>query len=157
IDAAVGGGGTPREQLLIFTRGTDPLYGYPSQIEIDSCSHEANTLASADFNGDGIEDIARVNCEGDLQLFPGGAMSHTSVFPNRGAHSIGLLAVGSLFGDAGVDVVVGLADHLELYAGRQDGGFVDEGALGSGIPPAGYRYGSVVVADWNGDGLNDVA
>jgi hypothetical protein len=120
-------------------------------------------LAIADFNGDGIADIAVSNYSGELNgnavvvllgLGDGTFLPATPyAAPGLNFHSI---AVGDLNGDGVADVAVGEFWHglLAVLLGRGDGTFATAMAVDA---QSQLGSGYIAVADFNGDGIPDLA
>jgi len=120
-------------------------------------------LAIADFNGDGIADIAVANYSGELNgkavvvlLGVGDGTFLTATpygAPGLNFHSV---AVGDLNGDGVADLAVGEFWHglLAVLLGKGDGMFATAMTLDAQSP---VGSGYIAVADFNGDGLPDLA
>jgi hypothetical protein len=105
----------------------------------------------ADFNGDGVADLALVTSNslpvvaignGDGTFGPTFAIGTAiSAFPS--------IATGDLNGDGKPDIVIGAGSVQTVYLGRGDGTF---------LPGVNYSAsGTPVIADFNGDGIADFA
>jgi hypothetical protein len=119
-------------------------------------------VAVSDFNGDGIPDLVTVNyASGDVTVLLGdglGGFSAASGSPislgsNTGPQSV---AVGDFNGDGSADIAVAdeNAGNITVLLGNGTGGFT--AATGSPFA-AGTGPHSVVVGDFNGDGVEDLA
>ena len=123
------------------------------------------SVAAADFNGDGVADLAVVSNApfsgpGSVVILLGngdGTFGEPSSFaagtssPSRG------LAVGDFNGDDNLDVVVtnmGSSNSLSVLLGNGDGTFQPANVVDLGVSP--FLPWSVAVADFNEDGRLDV-
>jgi hypothetical protein len=134
-----------------------------------------NSLVVGDFNGDGIPDVAVASSETfcdpetgfcettgavTILLGTGGGLfgSPRTINPVPGASNI---AVGDFNGDGipdlvtvnNTDTATVVSDTISVLLGNGDGTF--QQPIDSSRPPAGL--GDAVVADFNGDGVLDVA
>lgn len=116
-------------------------------------------IATADFNGDGIPDLAvgamNDNVAALSILLGNGDGTFTSVTPNPvvGDYPYSVV-VGDFNGDGIPDLAAGniINSNVSILLGKGDGAFTAEPNLDMGSAPQ-----SLVVADFNGDGLPDLA
>ncbi len=112
---------------------------------------------SADFNGDGIPDLAIANQTGNtltILLGKGDGTFTAAASPSTGTTPIAL-AVGDFNRDGIPDLAVvnsGSAT-VSIFLGKGDGTFT----LASSIPSTGVGSSPIAVADFNGDGILDLA
>ena len=121
-----------------FTPGASPA----QQISVDN-------LLTADFNGDGNQDLAVTDGQYLYILFGNGDGTF-AVGPSTSAAFMNF-AVGDFNRDGKLDIVC--ASHgLTVLLGNGDGTFHE----GVTLPSTGYAF-APVVADFNGDGILDIA
>lgn len=142
--------------LSVCAANAAPVFRNPLPVR-----HAANwvtDLASADFNGDGYEDVLIVDNQQSFNVVlsngtgtsPFGAPKATPVSDQNGRP-----AIGDVTGDGKRDIVY--ADRgtgaITILRGNGDGTFTVGGSF---VAPV-QQPGPVAVADFNGDGLADVA
>jgi len=115
-------------------------------------------VVAADFNHDGKLDLAvTLQDEGRVAILLGRGDGSFLVPHKVRAQAAIELAVGDLNNDGNLDMVVtrntGVTGRLNVYLGNGDGTF----AYQPGFYPTGHAPIGVVVADFNGDGILDVA
>jgi len=121
---------------------------------------EPNVAAAADFNGDGIVDLAVSNSNSGqttLTILLGkgdGNFTAVANSPTVGLYPDGI-AVGDFNGDGKPDLAVTSVDQDEvvLLLGNGDGTFAPGQILSTGNSPP----QSIATADLNGDGIADLA
>ena len=121
----------------------------------------STSVVTADFNGDGIADIAVGEAgESAKVLLGNGDGTFQLSFTYQGAFHINptALAVGDFNGDGKPDLVVedGGNGLLSILLGNGDGTFQPPASLYS-IPSSAAGLSSVAVGDFNGDGKADLA
>jgi hypothetical protein len=132
----------------------------PAYYKVGSKSASLVGAVTADFNGDGLPDLATIESNFDsiavlLNQGGGNFSASPNVFTVGGGATVAL-ATGDLNGDGIPDLVVVAANrpqsHLLLYLGKGDGTFVlsKSYSIGNGVQV-------LALADFNQDGKLDVA
>jgi sugar lactone lactonase YvrE len=116
---------------------------------------ESNVALAADFNGDGIPDLA-VSGQNSLAIILGngdGTFTATATSPTVDSNP-NAIAVGDFNGDGKPDLAVTSSDYstVNILLGNGDGTFTPAPDLATGTTPQ-----SVTVGDFNGDGNPDLA
>jgi uncharacterized protein (TIGR03437 family) len=137
--------------VVFFGRGDGTLIGPPAY----HTGSGINTVAVADFNGDGKPDMAAASGSLWILLSSGGGNFRTPVSINLGSGvSADGLAAADLNGDGKQDLVVGDFNGNGVYVllGNGDGTFQAPVRY-----PVGGKVTSIAIADFNGDGKPDIA
>ena len=148
----------PGGSALLLGNGTG---GFTVSLNIPFVAGPINAVAAADFNGDGILDLATASTTGIQVLLGDGSGGFNQApgspitllpFTGPGAES---LAAGDFNGDGIQDLAVqfGLGGNFTVLLGNGSGGFTQPpgGLIAKGVG------GSFAVADFNGDGRPDLA
>ena len=132
------------------------LVGFPGNSGASLFSGTAG-IAVADFNGDGVLDIAATNSTSNLvQILLGNG---NATYTNNGFVSVGNspggIVAGDFNGDGKSDLAVANAtgNSIQILLGNGDGTFVS----GPPIPVGGVLPTALVAADFNRDGKLDLA
>ena len=113
-------------------------------------------IVTTDINGDGNADIAELDADDNLTVFLGDSSgefeAQPTLFVANNTHAID---TSDLDGDGNGDLLV-LSDRGDVtaYLGQNDGTLTQSDFLNSGTQAFGNTF---VVADFNGDGFDDVA
>ena len=124
-----------------------------------SLPHLVSLSSVGDFNGDGVPDLATDDQTGTVTIWLGngdGTFIRKSTFTVAANPASGI-AVGDFNGDGVLDSVAtfafqGSTGTAEVFLGNGDGTFVKGISASVGILPL-----DPVVADFNGDGISDLA
>jgi len=120
---------------------------FPISTPIGTRSHNSG-VAAADLDGDGVADIATIVDYVGVQLFQSQAGALTVTTPELP----GALAIADLDGDGSLDLLTSNSPaNLSVSLGNGHGGFA------AAISYAGFAASSLAVADYNDDGVLDVA
>jgi hypothetical protein len=138
---------------------TDPFL---PTVPYDTGVLESSSMAVADLNQDGKQDVVLVNNNGDpnsliaVLLGNGDGTFLPAVVYDAAAPGMVSVAVGDLNNDGKPDVVVAGVDSVSVFIGNGDGSFKPAVvyALG-GVASVGGRF-PLQLADLNGDGKLDV-
>jgi len=119
----------------------------------------AGVIATGDFNGDGIADLLVDDAATDtiyILLGNGDGTFTTSSIAVPATLSVGEIVTGDFNGDGKLDFAVSFHSGIAIYLGNGDGTFT----AGQTISLAKYANagtGGFVAADFNGDGILDLA
>jgi len=144
-----------QEAARLLSRGDGTFSAGGGRIELNEIP---TAMAVGDFDDDGLEDIVVVGTSKALQWFRGtdGSLERVGEPLTLAGSPVGA-AAGHLNDDASLDVVVanddGAGGTVQVLLGNGDGTFAPFGEpfmTGGGVA-------GVVIADFTGDGFNDVA
>jgi hypothetical protein len=154
LAVAVAGPGTEMVEVLLGN-GDGTFTPSPSTLSVGSYP---SAIASADFDGDGIPDLAvAIAYSNTLAVFLGngdGTFRPAAASPETGNYPLSLVAA-DFNGDGIPDLAVGNdgAATLTILLGKGDGTFTAASTnLATGSSPD-----SIAAADFNGDGFPDLA
>ena len=135
----------------------------PAVFTLSSASTEAfsSAVVIADFNGDGIPDVAELLPEGPesyIVIFTGlGSGSFSAGVPITVATTIAFaIAVADLNSDGRPDLVIDGRSAIDVLLGNGDGTFQSQ-IVTESTPYEGDAEGAIAIGDLNGDGIPDVA
>ncbi len=138
--------------VYILLGNGDGTFQPSVSFDVDKTPH---TLTIADFNGDGIEDIAAANwCSGDVSILLGkgdGTFRGPVSYPVSSALAV---TAADVNGDGNIDLAEAGGDgFLNLLLGNGDGTFQPAQTFLVGV---GILTNSIAAADLNGDGKPDL-
>jgi hypothetical protein len=117
-----------------------------------------NSIAMADFNGDGIPDLVVANNgSGNISVLLGnanGSYQPAVNYPNAASGGVGNIVAADFNGDGIPDIAVASAypNGIFLFLGNGDGTFQPSVAV-----PVSYGANYIAAGDFNGDGKADLA
>jgi hypothetical protein len=151
-EGGAGGPGGVGEKLTFLPGKGDGTLGTPVSLTLSTTT--AESVISADFNGDGKKDIL----SGTGWLYVGNGdgtfqMPTTLAFPKpqTSSSAVGGLASGDFNKDGKLDVAVGNGDDIFIYLGNGNGTFTAGNAYAS-ID----NHGGLTATDLDGDGNIDL-
>ncbi len=151
-DIAVGG--RKNDNMLMILRNLGPP-DYRFAIDQTYLDFPAYTVTTGDFDGDGLVDIAHAGYNGQTAYVrygrPGGWFADPFQIQ---ASSIKDLASDDLDGDGRCDLVVCAANEVAVYYGSQEQSVGFDRSVHRPHPGLG---GQLALADFNADGLLDIA
>jgi hypothetical protein len=160
LDLVVGNHGSGN--ISVFLGNGDGTFQAAANYSTPA-SGTPDSLVVTDFNGDGKPDIAvaisGINASSvALLLGNGDGTFQTAIIMPSGFHSPGILriAAGDFNSDGKSDLAVTDGATLSILAGNGTGA-IPTPAARSLIGPGAAINGSIVVADFNGDGYPDIA
>jgi len=133
----------------------------PSTAATSPTGSNPVAIAVADFNGDGIPDLAIGNdphggSSGSLTILLGnGDGSFNAAASPATPSGVNSIAVADFNGDGKADIAVTNGSTLTLLKGKGDGTFTSSAITPAAGPP--FSGGLIVVGDFNGDGKADMA
>ena len=154
--------------VLIFLGDGDGTFKAPGTVSLTGMS--PISVAVGDFNGDGVTDLAVINncgnsypcnsANGTITILLGkgdGTFTAVAATPEVGPGPVGI-AVADFNGDGVLDLAISDYDGnndnaVTILLGNGDGTFHSPAYYGG----AGLSYESLVVGDFNGDGVADLA
>ncbi len=157
LDLAVGNGGYAPEVRILLGNGAGAFRAAGAPI---GASGAAAAIASADFNGDGVADLA-VGSSNVLRILLGDGAGSFNPAPGSpvaiGGEPVGITAA-DLNGDGKTDLVMPVfdnADRIAILLGDGAGRFAQ--AAGSPLLVGRGDFVAVVARDFNGDAKPDLA
>ncbi len=123
---------------------------------------QALTVAVADLNGDGIPDVVTTEDLGGLSVFLGngdGTLQAPQTYAVGADAYPTSVALADVNQDGHIDMVVGVVnepgnkEYIAVFPGNGDGTFGTSSKVSTG---SGYATESVVVEDFDGDGVPDI-
>ena len=134
--------------------GTPGLTWLNSQVQTSAFNPRA--LATGDFNGDGIPDVAELDSASVVVLLGNGDGSFTAAAggPANGQYPDAMTA-GDFNGDGKLDLAVvnNATNSVTILLGNGDGSF----SASASSPSTGLHPDGITVGDFNGDGIVDLA
>ncbi len=143
--------------LSIFVGNGDGTFQAAKKIVIPFL---LSAVAATDFNGDGIPDlICATSFQGVIFMLKGNGDGTFQTSTLDEGFEIGSLALVDLNGDGKVDLVAGASNgaFVSLWLGNGDGTFQASQLLESINGLTEPAVASIAVADFNGDGIDDIA
>src|SRR5215510_3491292 len=134
---------------------------FQEAINFGSGGNVASFVAVGDFNGDGVQDLVVANSgdfdSGNISVLLGNGDGTFQAAVNFGAgNNPSSIAVGDFNGDGIQDLTVAHgffgSNSVSVLLGNGDGTFQEGVNYGTGFAPS-----FVAVADFNGDGVQDLA
>ena len=136
-----------------------PSNGFAAAASFSTGLSRSAQMATADFNGDGIPDLAVTDNSpnGGVAILLGdgnGGFSAATVFQSGGSNPYGI-AVGDFNGDGIPDLAVTneMSGTIGILLGNGKGGFSTPAVFTTG----GTNPAGIAVSDFNGDGRDDLA
>ena len=143
-------------QIAILLGKGNGTFANPIMASVPGFPVDVTQLVVADFNGDGIPDLAVIDSDNSVVdiLLGDGAGSFTSETTNPPISGIpSHFVTGDFNGDGKADLAVAQNDGtVAILLGNGDGTFAASGSVNSGISGS-----PIAVADFNGDGKLDIA
>ena len=148
VDLVVPGGGG--NNVMVLLGNADATFQAPVSADIGAGAAE---VAIADFNGDGIQDIAATTTSGvSIILGEGGGKFGPPQIVPAGTNPQGIVAA-DFNGDHRLDLAVANSDsnNVSVFLGQGDGTFTESETIAVGAGPLG-----IAATDFNGDGHVDL-
>jgi hypothetical protein len=156
-DLLVGNSGSTNISVLL---GNPQSVSQPPHL---AAGNKPKAIATADFNGDGLADVAvAASADNVVHILLGAANGTFTPGTDLPVQQPGAVVAADLNGDGIMDLAIGSDYGTMIYLGRGDGTFTagsQYAAIGDCTPTAFATTAApcLVVADFNGDGILDLA